>query len=130
RPPGPVAWRQDRGVLTAEHAADAAAARPVPRRYGEAFECGGRAVSDRVVILNLFPAHADLNGDRGNVLALRQRLVWSGIPVEVLDIHAGDGWPQTVPDIVHLGGGTVAAQRAMLPSLVPEASRLADWADA
>jgi len=84
-------------------------------------------VTDPIVILDLFPRHFNVNGDCGNVLCLRRRLEWAGIPVTVLELEPGQAWPQERPDLVHLGGGSLAAQRAALPELVANRERLAGW---
>jgi len=78
-------------------------------------------------ILNVFPERFDVNGDRGNVLALQRRLEWAGIEVRVTELALGDGWPSRSPDLVHIGGGTVAAQRSALPALRSERERVSDW---
>jgi len=80
-----------------------------------------------VTILDVLPGHFDQNGDSGNVLALRRRLKWSGIDVEVIRLDAGDAWPQQAPDFVLLGGGSIPAQRDALPGLAAERDRLRDW---
>jgi lipid II isoglutaminyl synthase (glutamine-hydrolysing) len=70
----------------------------------------------RVVLLDLLPAGMDVNGDRGNVLALRRRLGWAGIDATVV---TGDDprWWAADPDLVHVGGPSVAGQRAALARL-------------
>ena len=84
----------------------------------------------RLQILDLFAQHFNVNGDSGNVLCLRRRLEWADIPVEVLTIEPGERWPRTPPDLLHIGGGSVAAQAAALPVLMDHRSLLADWVDA
>ncbi|MHB1235187.1 MAG: type 1 glutamine amidotransferase [Microbacteriaceae bacterium] len=83
-----------------------------------------------LLILDLFAQHFNVNGDCGNVLCLRRRLEWAGIPVEVREIGADDQWPSSPPDLVHIGGGSVAAQAAALPDLMAHRSQLVDWVDA
>lgn len=80
-----------------------------------------------LVVLDLLPAAMDVNGDRGNVLTLRRRLGWAGIEVEV---RTGDEprWWAARPDLVHVGGPTVAGQRAALALVGPRRQQLQDWA--
>jgi CobQ-like glutamine amidotransferase family enzyme len=80
-----------------------------------------------LIVLDLLPAAMDVNGDRGNVLALRRRLGWAGIAVEVV---TGDDpqWWAARPDLVHVSGPTVAGQRAALALVGPQRQRLQDWA--
>lgn len=80
-----------------------------------------------VTILDVFPGHFDQNGDSGNVLALRRRLEWSGFDVELLGVKPGGAWPGEAPDFIHVGGGSIPAQRDALPHLVAERHRLAAW---
>lgn len=77
-------------------------------------------------ILDVFPGHFNINGDGGNILALRRRLEWSGISVEVHETAVGESWPAEA-DLVHIGGGTAAAQRAAVAALRAEADRISDW---
>ena len=81
-----------------------------------------------ITILNLFPAQLNVNGDSGNVLALRRRLDWAGVPVRVVDAELGTPWWNQRPDIVHLGGGTIAAQRAVLNELRDGRDQMLEWA--
>ncbi len=83
-----------------------------------------------LLILDFFAEHFNVNGDCGNVLCLQRRLEWAGIPVEVREIGLDDQWPRTPPDLVHIGGGSVAAQAAALPVLMTHRSQLADWVEA
>lgn len=80
-----------------------------------------------LVLLDLLPASMDVNGDRGNVLALRRRLSWAGIDAEV---RTGDDprWWTSRPDLVHVGGPTVAGQRAALALVGSRRRQLRDWA--
>lgn len=80
-----------------------------------------------VTVLDVYPGHFDQNGDSGNLLALRRRLEWGGLDVEVVRVDPGDPWPGEAPDFVLVGGGSVPAQRDALPHLVAEGERLRDW---
>lgn len=80
-----------------------------------------------VRLVHVYPEHFDINGDSGNALTLRKRLEWAGFDVELIEPTPAGGWPSETPDIVLIGGGTLAAQRAALAPLRAEAARLSDW---
>lgn len=80
-----------------------------------------------VELVTVFPERFDVNGDRGNVLTLRRRLEWAGFDVSVIELALGDPWPSSAPDLLHVGGGTVAAQRSALPALRRQRERVHDW---
>lgn len=52
----------------------------------------------------LYAATMNIYGDRGNVIALRRRAEWRGIPVDVHEIGLGDPIPPAV-DLFFWGGG-------------------------
>lgn len=78
-------------------------------------------------IVHLYPAELGLNGDRGNVLALRRRLEWRGVSVEVVDVAGADLLPDSA-DIVHVGSGARSARDAILPAARAHAPQLREWA--
>ncbi|MDQ1575778.1 MAG: hypothetical protein QOH55_928 [Microbacteriaceae bacterium] len=84
--------------------------------------------ADQVTILNLYPGHMNVYGDRGNVLTLRRRLEWRGFGVTVIDHHPGDSMPDT-PDLVFGGGGQDAAQAFVQRDLLTHRAQLSEWAE-
>jgi CobQ-like glutamine amidotransferase family enzyme len=78
-------------------------------------------------ILHLYPRELGINGDRGNVLVLRQRAERRGIDVTVLQHEVGGG---RLPDadLVFVGSGPLSAQRAVHADLLGQASRLRELA--
>ncbi|MBX9470930.1 cobyric acid synthase [Microcella sp.] len=78
-------------------------------------------------VLHLYPRALGINGDAGNVLALRQRLQWRGIPVEVVAVEAGERLPHDV-DLVHIGSGPRSARDALLVDVGERADQLQAWA--
>lgn len=58
----------------------------------------------KLVIGWLYASTMNIYGDRGNVIALRRRAEWRGIPVEVREIGIGDPIPGDV-DCFFWGGG-------------------------
>jgi CobQ-like glutamine amidotransferase family enzyme len=83
-----------------------------------------------LTILNIFPVQLNVNGDGGNVLALRRRLEWAGFSANVVEAQPGTDWWTERPDIVHIGGGTIAAQRTILDDLLSGRDQMLEWAAA
>ena len=79
-----------------------------------------------LTILSLYPRQLGINGDSGNVLALRVRAEARGIEVTVVDHNVGDALPETV-DLVHIGSGPRTAQLAVQSDLAAVAPRLLAW---
>ena len=78
-------------------------------------------------LLHLYPRELGINGDVGNVKALVARARWRGIEVEVLEHHTGGEFPIDV-DLVHIGSGPLAAQRAVHSDLLRIAPALRELA--
>jgi CobQ-like glutamine amidotransferase family enzyme len=62
-----------------------------------------------ITLVHLYPREMNIYGDTGNVLVLRRRLEWRGLPVNVVPVSVGDPHPTTA-DILLGGGGQDAAQ--------------------
>jgi CobQ-like glutamine amidotransferase family enzyme len=62
-----------------------------------------------LVLVHLYPREMNIYGDTGNVLVLRRRLQWRGLPVRVEPVSVGDPLPNDA-DILLGGGGQDAAQ--------------------
>jgi CobQ-like glutamine amidotransferase family enzyme len=62
-----------------------------------------------LVLVHLYPREMNIYGDTGNVMVLRKRLQWRGLPVTVVPVSIGDPLP-TDADILLGGGGQDAAQ--------------------
>lgn len=65
----------------------------------------------RLTIGHLFPDLLNLYGDRGNILALKNRLCWRGMEAEVVEVTKDDPVALAKMDIVFLGGGSDREQR-------------------
>jgi CobQ-like glutamine amidotransferase family enzyme len=76
-----------------------------------------------VTIVQLYPDELGVAGDRGNVLALRERLARSGVAVNVVEYTVGDTFP-TDCDLVVVGNGPLSAMRNVHADLVGLASHL------
>ena len=64
----------------------------------------------------LYGATMNIYGDRGNVIALRRRAEWRGIPTEVREIGIGEAIPEDV-DCFFWGGGQDQEQVAVAHDL-------------
>ena len=80
-----------------------------------------------ITILHLYPRELGINGDVGNVLALRKRAEWRGLDVRVIDHEVGADLPPSV-DIVHIGSGPASGQELVLADLHRIAPSLREWA--
>jgi CobQ-like glutamine amidotransferase family enzyme len=76
-----------------------------------------------IKILHLYPREMNLYGDHGNVLALRKRLEWRGVDVEVVEYEPGEVMPEDV-DIIFGGGGQDSGQIAIKNDLLKNADKL------
>jgi len=71
---------------------------------------------DKLTIGWLYPTKMNIYGDRGNVLALRQRAIWRGLDVSIVEIGIGDPIPPDV-DVFFFGGGQDQQQVAVARDL-------------
>lgn len=76
-----------------------------------------------LIILHLYPREMNLYGDHGNVLCLRRRLEWRGIPVQVISLETGDPFPDHV-DILFGGGGQDSGQSRIEEDLLLRGERI------
>ncbi len=72
----------------------------------------------RLRIAHLYPEQMNIYGDRGNMLALRQRCTWRGIAVEVLPITVGMAVDWDALDLVFFGGGQDSGQALIAEDFV------------
>lgn len=69
-----------------------------------------------VHVVHLFPETLGLFGDSGNVLALRKRCEWSGIPVTVTTVERGQTIPRNA-EIYVIGSGSTTAVKLVLEQI-------------
>jgi CobQ-like glutamine amidotransferase family enzyme len=81
-----------------------------------------------IVLLHLYPREMNIYGDTGNVLVLRRRLQWRGLPVHIVKVGVGDPLP-TDADILLGGGGQDAAQGEIGADFVGRGAQLRAMAD-
>jgi CobQ-like glutamine amidotransferase family enzyme len=81
-----------------------------------------------LTLVHLYPREMNIYGDTGNVLVLRRRLDWRGLPVTVVPVSVGDRLPNDA-DILLGGGGQDAAQGEIGADFVSRAATLRAMAD-
>ncbi|MEO6885796.1 MAG: glutamine amidotransferase [Jatrophihabitantaceae bacterium] len=79
-------------------------------------------------LVHLYPREMNIYGDTGNVIVLRQRLRWRGLPVEIAPVSVGDRLP-TDTDILLGGGGQDAAQGEIGADFAGRGAQLRAMAD-
>jgi CobQ-like glutamine amidotransferase family enzyme len=77
-----------------------------------------------ITIAHLYPRDMSIYGDIGNVIALRQRLLWRGYAVKVDTVDVGDDYDFTRADIVFGGGGQDSGQLIVGPDLLTRGNEL------
>ncbi len=70
----------------------------------------------RLTIHHLYAGMMNLYGDRGNVIAIKKRAEWRGIPVDVLDVGLGENIRPTSSADLFLFGGGQDREQALLAS--------------
>jgi CobQ-like glutamine amidotransferase family enzyme len=81
-----------------------------------------------LVLAHLYPREMNIYGDTGNVVVLRKRLQWRGLPVRVEPVSVGDPLPHDA-DILLGGGGQDAAQGEIGADFVARGPQLRAMAD-
>jgi len=84
-------------------------------------------VSD-VTILQLYPSELGVAGDRGNVMAVRERLVRAGISVTIVE-HTVDAVFPDHADLIVVGNGPVSAMRTVHGDLLAVAGKIRQMLD-
>lgn len=69
-------------------------------------------------LAHLYPDHMNVYGDRGNVIALRQRCLRRGIELEVIPVHPGDMIDWGSVDLAFFGGGQDSGQALITTDLI------------
>lgn len=80
-----------------------------------------------LTIVHLFPELLNLYGDGGNVICLRKRLEWRGLPVEVQEIGMGDVMDFSHADIVFIGGGADREQLIVKDAMMERKAELSAY---
>ena len=82
----------------------------------------------KIKILHLFPDLLNLYGDKGNIEALKHRLLWRGIDCEAVNTTE-DNLDLSDADIIFLGGGADREQKLVLKKLEAHKQELKDFAE-
>lgn len=80
-----------------------------------------------ITIVHLYPRELGINGDVGNVTALRRRAEWRGMPVRVVEVGLGDALP-AVAHLVHVGSGPASSRAPLHDDIARHAPTLRAWA--
>ena len=80
-----------------------------------------------ITIVHLYPRELGINGDVGNVTALRRRAGWRGADLRVVDVGPGDALPDDA-HLVHIGSGPASARQPLHADVARHASTLRAWA--
>ena len=83
---------------------------------------------NELVLVHLYPREMNIYGDTGNVVVLRKRLEWRGLPVRVEPVSVGDPLPHDA-DILLGGGGQDAAQGEIGADFAARGAELRAMAD-
>lgn len=71
----------------------------------------------KINIYHLYPAHLNLYGDRGNMLALCRRANWRDIEVNIVPVGPGEEIAFTSCDLLFMGGGQDSDQKLVAEDL-------------
>src|SRR5215210_2340180 len=71
----------------------------------------------KLTIHHLYADMMNLYGDRGNVISIKKRCEWRGIPVEVVDVGLGETIKPTGCDLFLFGGGQDREQALLAEDL-------------
>jgi lipid II isoglutaminyl synthase (glutamine-hydrolysing) len=71
----------------------------------------------KLTIHHLYADMMNLYGDRGNVISIKKRCEWRGIPVEVVDVGLGERIKPTGCDLLLFGGGQDREQALLAEDL-------------
>jgi lipid II isoglutaminyl synthase (glutamine-hydrolysing) len=81
-----------------------------------------------IKLVHLYPREMNIYGDTGNVVVLRRRLEWRGLPAEIAPVAVGDPLPVDA-DILLGGGGQDAAQGDIGTDFASRGAQLRAMAD-
>ncbi len=86
-------------------------------------------MTHKLVIGHLFPDLLNMYSDKGNVMALQNRMLWRGFDMEVKEFNKEDEIDLGTLDIVLLGGGSDREQRVVCETLRPLQSALQEYVE-
>lgn len=80
-----------------------------------------------LTILHLYPNTLKLNGEVGNLTALKVRAANFGLKVRILNVELSEQLPTKRPHIVFLGSGTLGATKVAAEDLASKGDLLHRW---
>ncbi|MEN9608113.1 MAG: hypothetical protein RLZZ06_44 [Actinomycetota bacterium] len=78
-------------------------------------------------ILHLYPETLRLNGERGNVAALKLRAELAGYSVKVSTLEVGESLPANRPHLIFIGSGTFSATKVAHADLAKKDLQIHAW---
>ncbi len=77
-------------------------------------------------LLHLYPQTLSLYGDRGNIIALKQRAAWRGIEVQLKELEPGAEYDLRDSDLIFIGGGQNSDQLRAAEDLQQRSRQLSE----
>ena len=81
----------------------------------------------KIKIAHLYPELLNLYGDRGNIISMKNRLLWRGIDAEVCEYKLSDDVDFSDIDIVFIGGGSDREQQLVCRRLHEIKDRISEY---
>ena len=78
----------------------------------------------KLIIANLYPGLMNLNGDRGNLICLKNRIIGYGYGCEILQVRLGDNIHFREIDMFIMGSGLEREQKRVRDDLLNKAEDL------
>ncbi|MEY4391046.1 MAG: hypothetical protein RLZZ400_789 [Actinomycetota bacterium] len=78
-------------------------------------------------ILHLYPETLRLNGERGNVAALKLRAELAGLSVKISTLEIGESLPSKRPHLIFIGSGTLSATKVAHADLAKKDRQIHAW---
>ena len=78
----------------------------------------------QINVYHLYPAHLNLYGDRGNLVALQKRAQWRGIKLNIIPVEPGGEINFSKCDLLFMGGGQDSDQRLVAADLKKRAAEM------
>lgn len=80
-----------------------------------------------LTVLHLYPKTLKLNGEIGNLIALKVRAMYFGLKFRVVNVELSQELPSKRPHIVFLGSGTLGATKVAAEDLASKGDLLHRW---
>ena len=81
----------------------------------------------KLTIGHIMPDLLNLYGDSGNILSLKNRLIWRGMEAEIVEINDESDIKLSDIDILILGGGSDREQKTVCEKLINKRAEIAEY---